>query len=158
MQQGPHFTEHQAQVGLVGVPMNVSRMGLVLMLSYTNMSIGNSRLANGDTFRLRLVPRRSVILPRSVLVKLTPLADDFNKGMKKVLNEWGKFLKVYQPYHTQSSNYLHLLPVPRECQSPLQAQDRLVRPNRRQRRLHRRKPSHRPRVQAHIQGLLQVRP
>lgn len=24
MRQGPHFTEHQAQVGLVGVPMNVS--------------------------------------------------------------------------------------------------------------------------------------
>lgn len=23
MSQGPHFTQHQAQVGLVGVPMNV---------------------------------------------------------------------------------------------------------------------------------------
>jgi len=37
MGQGPHFTEHQAQVGLVGVPMNVSNICIVVNENiYTN--------------------------------------------------------------------------------------------------------------------------
>lgn len=60
MGQGPHFTEHQAQVGLVGVPMNAT-------LDWP--------MATPSGYALFL-------------------DEDFNKGMKKVLNEWGRFLKA----------------------------------------------------------------
>lgn len=59
MGSGPGFTEHQAQVGLVGVPMNAT-------LDWP--------MATPSGYALFLDQK-------------------FNAGMKKVLNEWGKFLK-----------------------------------------------------------------
>jgi len=59
MSQGPHFTEHQAQVGLVGVPMNAT-------LDWP--------MATPSGYALFL-------------------DDEFNAGLKKVLNEWGRFLR-----------------------------------------------------------------
>lgn len=58
MSQGPHFTEHQAKMGLVGVPMNAA-------LDWPMAT------PSGYAFFLD---------------------EDLNKGLKKVLNYWGKYL------------------------------------------------------------------
>lgn len=59
MGSGPTFTEHEAKVGIVGVPMNAT-------LDWP--------MATPSGYALFLDP-------------------EFNAAMKKVLNEWGKFLK-----------------------------------------------------------------
>ena len=51
MGQGPGFTEHQAQMGLVGVPMNVSQTDLCIW-QFLIFYAGHARLAHGYTIWL----------------------------------------------------------------------------------------------------------